>query len=123
MNFSRDRDSGDSTTFSLTKWISISSSSIVTQSRKIPIKAVSFLNQNDQALAALPGESDHLAEGGAASMLGGFDVDELLQDREASGSRIQSQQIELRGDREALALLVVRCDAGVQDGMALWFVE
>ena len=35
MNFTCDRDSGERTTFSLTRWISASNSSIVTRSRRL----------------------------------------------------------------------------------------
>jgi hypothetical protein len=83
---------------------------------QVAVQAIGLLDQHDEAPLVLAGEGDHAAEGAAAGLLGGLDVNEFVGDPEAPGRSIRSQQIELRRDREALALLILRGDAGVQDG-------
>ena len=80
MNFSCDRDSGDSTTPSLTRWISTSNSSMVTQSRRFRYRRSVFSTSTSEPPAVLSGEGDHAAERGAAGLLGGLDVNEFFGD-------------------------------------------
>ena len=47
-------------------------------------------------------------------MLGGLDVDELLEHPDAATFGIRPEQIELRGDAESFALFVFRGDTGVK---------
>ena len=56
---------------------------------------------------------DHLAEGGAAGLLGGFHVHIFLRHREALRRRVFLEQLQLRRDREALLLLLLGGDAGI----------
>ena len=56
---------------------------------------------------------DHLAEGGAAGLLGGLHVHIFLRHREAIRRRIFLQELQLRRDREALLLLLLGGDAGI----------
>jgi hypothetical protein len=63
-------------------------------------------------------KSDHLAERGAAGLLGCFDINELFGDRQLAARSVRSQQIELGGNREAFALLILRGDASVYNGGA-----
>ena len=61
---------------------------------------------------------DHLAEGSAAGLLGGFDVDIFLRHREAVRRRVFLQQLQLRRDREAFLLLLLGGDAGIDHRVA-----
>ena len=83
---------------------------------EVPVKTVGFLYQHQKATAVLAGKGDHMAEGGTARLLGGLDVNEFLQDLQLTASSIRSQQIELRRDRVAFALLILRGDSSVEDG-------
>lgn len=56
---------------------------------------------------------DHFAEGGAAGLLGGFNVDVFLRHREAVGGGIFLEQLQLRRDREAFLPLLLGGDAGI----------
>jgi hypothetical protein len=56
---------------------------------------------------------DHLAEGDAAGLLGGFNIDIFLRHREAVRRRVALQQLQLRRDREAFLLLLLGRDAGI----------
>ena len=47
---------------------------------QIPVQAVRLLHQHQQAPAVLPGKGDHAAEGGAAGLFGGLDVNEFFGD-------------------------------------------
>ena len=64
----------------------------------------------------LPGERNHFAKCGAAGLLGGFDVDKLLRDLDGTPGGIGSEQINLGGDAEAFAFLVLGGNAGIDDG-------
>jgi hypothetical protein len=71
----------------------------------------------------LLGEGDHLAESGTPGRLGGLDIDKLLGSRQTTAGSVRSQQIELRRNGEALAFLVLRGDASVQNGSVAWFED
>jgi hypothetical protein len=85
---------------------------------QIAVQAISFLNEDEEATLMLPGEGDHVAERGATGLLRSFDVNELLGNSELSAGSVRSQQIELRRNREAFALLILRGNAGVNNGGA-----
>ena len=56
---------------------------------------------------------DHLAEGRAAGLLGRLHVHVFLHHRETVGRRVFLEELQLRRDREALLLLLLRGDAGI----------
>ncbi|MSQ03536.1 MAG: hypothetical protein EXR71_16870 [Myxococcales bacterium] len=86
---------------------------------QIPVQAVRLLDEHHRRVpAALADVGEHLPEVGAPGLLGGLDVDELLDDGEAVGGGVLVDALLLRGDREALALLVTRRDARVEHGGA-----
>src|SRR5215471_3424705 len=60
-----------------------------------------------------PEIGDHLPKSGAAGLFSRLHVDILFRDRETVRSRVLLQQLQLRRDREALFLLLLRGDAGV----------
>ena len=55
----------------------------------------------------------HLAEGGAAGLLGGFNVHIFLCDHEAIRRCVFLEELQLRRYREALLLLLLGGDAGI----------
>ncbi len=57
----------------------------------------------------------HLAEAGAAGLLGGLRVHEFLGDAKALHRRVVFQELELRRDREILFLLFHRGDPGIKN--------
>ena len=61
---------------------------------------------------------DHLAESGAARLLGGFDVDIFLRHRKALRRRVVLEQLQLRRDRETFLLLLLGGDAGIGHRLA-----
>ena len=56
---------------------------------------------------------DHLAEGGAAGLLGRLHVHVFLRHREAVRGGIFLEELQLRRDREALLLLLLGGDASI----------
>ena len=98
MNFSEERDSRDSTTPSLGKWISTSSSSTVTQSFEVAVEPVGLLDQHD-AHGGMPLQiGDHLAKRGPAALLGGLHVHIFLRHHEPVGGRVFLEELQLRRD-------------------------
>jgi len=61
---------------------------------------------------------DHLAECGAAGLLGGLYVHIFPCHCETVGGGIILQEFQLGWDREALPLLLLRGDASIDDGLA-----
>ena len=55
----------------------------------------------------------HLAESGAAGLLGGFNVDIFVGHRETLRRRVFLEQLQLRRDRETFLLLLLGGDAGI----------
>jgi hypothetical protein len=70
----------------------------------MPAKTITF---DDKPHRVLPGEGDHFAKSGTASLLGGLDVHKFVCDLKATAGSIRSQQIELGRDGEAFALLIL----------------
>jgi hypothetical protein len=60
-------------------------------------------------------EADHLVEVCPAALLRGFDVDVFLDDLDVLGFCIVAQELELRRNRIALTLLLLRRNARVED--------
>ncbi len=69
MNFSEDRESGERTTFSLTKWISSPKFVDGHPVLEVAVQPVRLFDQNGTAGVVLLEEGDHLAETGAAGCL------------------------------------------------------
>ncbi|MDP7155743.1 MAG: hypothetical protein QF705_04775 [Arenicellales bacterium] len=65
---------------------------------QVAVKAVGLLDQDDAGLRMLAKIVHHLAEAGAAGLLGGLHVDVLLDDVEAFGQGVVAQQLELGRD-------------------------
>jgi hypothetical protein len=80
---------------------------------EVSVEPVGLLDQHyaDRRMRLKVG--DHLAESGAAGLLGGLHVHVFLRHREALRRRIFLKELQLRRDREALLLLLLRGDAGV----------
>nr|WP_037517750.1 hypothetical protein [Sphingomonas sp. LH128] len=73
---------------------------------QVAIEAVGLFNENGLHGAVLAQEPDHLAEIGAPAVLSGLDVHIFGGNGEAIGFGMVVQQLELGGDRKALALLL-----------------
>ena len=80
---------------------------------EVAIEPVGLLDQHHADGRMRLEIGDHLAEGGAAGLLGGFNVDVFLRHREAVRRRVFLQQLQLRRDREAFLLLFLGGDAGI----------
>ena len=80
---------------------------------QVAIEPVGLLDQQHADRRMRPQVGYHLPEGRAPGVLGGFHVHIFLRDREALCRRIFLQQLQLRRDREALLLLLLGGDAGI----------
>jgi len=80
---------------------------------EVAVEPVGLLDQHhaDRRMALEIG--NHLAEGGAAGLLGGLHVHVFLRHREALRRGVFLQQLQLRRDREAFLLLLLGGDAGI----------
>ena len=80
---------------------------------EVAIEPVGLLDQHHANGRMRLEIGDHLAEGGAAGLLGGFNVHVFLRHREAVRRRVFLEQLQLRRDREAFLLLLLGGDAGI----------
>jgi hypothetical protein len=117
MNFSEDRDSRDSTTpFGEVHFhVQIVHRHPILE---VAVEPVRLLDQQHADGGMCLEISHHLAEGGAARLFGGFDVDIFLRHREAVRRRVVLQQLQLRRDREAFLFLLLGGDAGIGHRLA-----
>ena len=115
MNFSDERESSERTTFSLTKWTSMPSSSIVTQSLMLRYRRSVFSTKRIRHDEDFSRRNATISpKRRAAGALGGLDVLELLDDVNTLTLRVFVEQLSLRRDRESLFLLFGR-NADVHD--------
>ncbi|MEE4450499.1 hypothetical protein V2S85_02520 [Novosphingobium resinovorum] len=80
---------------------------------QVAIEAVGLFHEDGLHRAVLAEETDHLAEIGAAAVLGGLDVHIFGCNGEPVGFGVIAQKLELGGNRKALALLLAGRDARV----------
>ena len=85
---------------------------------EVAVEPVGLLDQHDANQRMRLEIGDHFAEGGAASLLGGLHVHVFLHDRKAVGGGVFLEQLQLRRDREALLLLLLGGDAGIDHRVA-----
>ena len=84
---------------------------------EVAVESVGLLHDGDAAGRIFPKETDHLSELSAACDLGRLYVHELMCDLEVMRPGILPQQLQLRGNGVALALLVFAGNSGVNDGL------
>jgi hypothetical protein len=80
---------------------------------EVAIEPVGFFHQHYADGSVRLEIGHHLAEGGAARLLGGFHVNIFLNYRKPVRRRIFLKQLQLRRDREALLFLLLGGDAGI----------
>ena len=80
---------------------------------EVAVEPVGLLDQHHAHRRMRLEIGDHLAEGGAAGLLGGLHVHVFLRHRDALRRRVFLEELQLRRDREALLLLLLRGDAGI----------
>lgn len=81
----------------------------------VAVEAIRLLDEDRAAGRIGLDVREHLRETCAARLLRGLDIDELAGDRQPVLARVLTQQSLLRGNREALALLVLGGNPRVQD--------
>jgi hypothetical protein len=121
MNFSEERDSRDSALLGEVDFdLQLVHRHPVLE---VAVEPVGLLDRHHPDRRMLLQIADHLAEGGAAGLLGSFNVHIFLGDREALRRRVFLQQLQLRRDRKALLLLLLRGDAGVDHRLLAGGIE
>jgi hypothetical protein len=85
---------------------------------EVAVEPVGLLDQHHANGRMRLEVGDHLAEGGAPSLLGRFHVHILLHDRKPVRCGIFFEELQLRRDREALLFLLFRGDAGIDHRLA-----
>jgi hypothetical protein len=80
---------------------------------EVAVEPVGLLDQHHANRSVRLEISNHLAEGGAASLLGGLNVQIFLRPRKAVSGGVFLEELQLRRDREALLLLFLGGDAGI----------
>ena len=83
---------------------------------EVAVEPVGLLDQHRPA-GERPLRKATISPNGAPGLLGGLDVHELAQDGEAVVRRVLPEQLQLRRDREALLLLLLGGDAGIEDSL------
>jgi hypothetical protein len=85
---------------------------------EVAVEPIGFLDQHHADRRARLEIGDHLAEGGAAGLLGRLHVHIFLRHREVVGGGIFLEQLQLRRDREAFLLLLLGRHAGIDHRLA-----
>jgi hypothetical protein len=90
---------------------------------EVAVEPVGLLDQHHAHCRMRLQIGHHLAEAGAASLLGRLHVHIFLHSRETISDGIFLKELQLRRDREALFFLFLRRDAGVDDRLLASFIS
>ncbi len=85
---------------------------------EVSIKPVRLFDQHYANGRMRLEKGHHLAEGGAARLLGSFDVDIFLHHREVVRRRVFFEELQLRRDREAFLFLLLGGNARIDHSVA-----
>nr|WP_287387638.1 hypothetical protein [Sphingobium sp.] len=80
---------------------------------QVAIEAVGLFDEDRLHRAVLAQKADHLAEAGAAALLGGLDVHIFRSDGQSIGFGMVTQELELSRDGKTFPLLLARGNARI----------